>query len=1599
MTAWRSVTLFMLLLFGVSAIMPSTALAQGYLSATGSPVFATTLPTDQGIVNVNNGEIHLEIPLATYAQRGDLRLNEKLVYDSRIWKAAQNASTTSWQPTNVPFSSGGWSFSSGAGPGIITYTTTTGTDPHPQNCQAGASRNYTQNSQWNWTDPSGTVHPFPVVSTVEYGFSQFCSNAAAGGGNPTSFGVASDGSGYSLSVTNYGQAIVTSEHGISYDTSSLLGKVTDRNGNYWANDQYQNGNLIGTNGVKPVTATTSGNSTTYAVLGVNGVQQNYVVNYETVYFNTTFGQSGVQDVPGSFTAIQSIVLPDKSSYQFTYDSGTTAGHYGEMTSMTLPTGGIITYGWYNFTDSFGNANRWLTGLGRDGGTTYFTPQAMTTCGSSGGCQQQVSVQKPDGNMTLYTFSLDAAGVIAGSSWVTQIASYNGSIANGGLLQTTNTSYGYNTGNVSSFVNGQSVVSGTYQVPHQVTKTITLNDVNLSSQTITTLDSTGALPTDVKVWDFGAPTSGLSTTDTVSTYGAWNFPTNITVGDGAGNYISQLTYGYDEFAVAGPPSSVKNWSAPSTSTRGNQTSQHQWISTSGTTLDTTMNYDSTGFMLTQTTPNGTVSFAPDPSDTFIAKTTQPTPNSGALIVDQATYDSSTGLVTSTTDENGNQTVYTNFDVFNRPKEVDYPDQGRTTFSPTTPRQSGIQQAMDIRANDTEFLADVYGRANRKDVGNGQSMDPYFETDTCYDTNGRVSFQSLPYADGGFGNPPECANGTSIGGDAFTYDGLDRIKQVQHGDGFVQQFIYKGRAVESIDENGVTKITQTDVFGRTTAVCEVSSNGNMPASGAPANCGLDYPGSGFLTTYAYKDASHTTTVTQGAQTRVFTTDSLGRAVSTQEPESGLTTYGYVYNSTGLLVTRVRPRANQASGAKTTTNKQYDSLGRILKVTYSDGSPERVYVYDQSSGAAAANTVGRLAQAATLFPAGTAATSFTYDPMGRTTQTNTCLPGQCGTSAIPIGYVYDHVGNLTAEGGPGIGTISYSYDLTGSLATESLTPPNQSTMPVVSNVQLGPSGPSSYQLGNGLYQVFQYDVDGRQNRGWTCQGSSKPQCADGTDLYGYGLDMKGGQLTNSSDSIMNNYDNYQYDEFNRLKSLNGGTNGLSLSWVYDRYGNRWQQNGSGMGSAPQPQYSFNPSNNRNTAYLYDDAGDVNNDVANGYSYDADGNAVTNGPTRYNYDALGNRFEKLPASGDPTWYVYDAFGRQLEVVNGRTNALLETRLTLAGSPLALLTAGGSLSFEHTDWLGTVRAVSNASGNFSSTFLSLPFGDNFTANGADVDTGHFADLERDASTGTDHADARNYGEAEGRWMSPDPYSGSYDSSDPQTMNRYSYALNNPLALLDPSGLEDCAEPSVVKRSTAFDDCGIYDPSAGGGTTVNGGDPPPLPDPCYEFNDCVPGGPGGGSPPPGGGGGSPSPGPTPAPKNPTPTRKQSTATCNAQRVADAIPNATLTGNNTFQGGHEEYGIQINGAGLAGSGFSFYSSPFGNGNGYRTPFGTAHINGQPGNIAIPYAFGETFAGQAHFDVGNASSGFVGFAEHSFVDVLLGTLLGWIPGLHNFLDPGC
>jgi RHS repeat-associated protein len=94
-----------------------------------------------------------------------------------------------------------------------------------------------------------------------------------------------------------------------------------------------------------------------------------------------------------------------------------------------------------------------------------------------------------------------------------------------------------------------------------------------------------------------------------------------------------------------------------------------------------------------------------------------------------------------------------------------------------------------------------------------------------------------------------------------------------------------------------------------------------------------------------------------------------------------------------------------------------------------------------------------------------------------------------------------------------------------------------------------------------------------------------------------------------------------------------------------------------------------------------------------------------------------------------------------------------------------------------------------------LPFGEELFAGigGRTVAQGYAADgvrqqftsKERDVETGLDYFLARYFASTQGRFTSTDPLQASARTGTPQSWNRYSYVLNNPLRLIDPTGLAD----------------------------------------------------------------------------------------------------------------------------------------------------------------------------------------------------------------------
>jgi hypothetical protein len=162
--------------------------------------------------------------------------------------------------------------------------------------------------------------------------------------------------------------------------------------------------------------------------------------------NTNFGESGVSEYSGSITVVQSIVLPNGTSYTFKYDcdssTGNSAcgspagqsGYFGLLTSVTLPTGGTTNYGYTTFTDSYSGKLRWFSSRQTAGWMWSYSPQVISTCSSTQvGCQQKVTVTKPSRDYTVYIFTLN------NGAWPVQIQSYDSSSS---LLSTVTNTYDF-----------------------------------------------------------------------------------------------------------------------------------------------------------------------------------------------------------------------------------------------------------------------------------------------------------------------------------------------------------------------------------------------------------------------------------------------------------------------------------------------------------------------------------------------------------------------------------------------------------------------------------------------------------------------------------------------------------------------------------------------------------------------------------------------------------------------------------------------------------------------------------------------------------------------------------------------------------------------------------------------------------------------------------------------------------------------------------------------------------------------------------------------------------------------------------------------------
>jgi RHS repeat-associated protein len=182
------------------------------------------------------------------------------------------------------------------------------------------------------------------------------------------------------------------------------------------------------------------------------------------------------------------------------------------------------------------------------------------------------------------------------------------------------------------------------------------------------------------------------------------------------------------------------------------------------------------------------------------------------------------------------------------------------------------------------------------------------------------------------------------------------------------------------------------------------------------------------------------------------------------------------------------------------------------------------------------------------------------------------------------------------------------------------------------------------------------------------------------------------------------------------------------------------------------------------------------------------------YNYANRLTGVEKNSAAlGE---YVYDGEGRRIQVTESSTittyiyaglDVIYEenanSTATYIYGPTGRLAKRTTVSSEtdifyyHTDHLGSTRLVTDGSRNIVTTATYHPFGDIHSMEGSEDYL--FTGKKKD-ETGLHYFGARYFDPEIGRFITRDSLVGR--KTTPQTLNRYTYCLNNPLKFIDPDG-------------------------------------------------------------------------------------------------------------------------------------------------------------------------------------------------------------------------
>jgi len=226
------------------------------------------------------------------------------------------------------------------------------------------------------------------------------------------------------------------------------------------------------------------------------------------------------------------------------------------------------------------------------------------------------------------------------------------------------------------------------------------------------------------------------------------------------------------------------------------------------------------------------------------------------------------------------------------------------------------------------------------------------------------------------------------------------------------------------------------------------------------------------------------------------------------------------------------------------------------------------------------------------------------------------------------------------------------------------------------------------------------------------------------------------------------------------------------------------STLNAVPGGSFSYD-ANDRLATDSYDANGNTKSSAGIANTYDFENRMTAHGAVNIVYDGDGNRVSET-AAGVTTTYLVDTLNPTHlpqvldEIVNGAVTRTYAYGLQRIGENQQI-SGTWTPSFYGYDGHGNVRFLANAAASVTDSYDYDAFGMPIRTSTATANNYLYSGEWYDNSVGLYDLRARYYNQATGRFWVRDPAEGA--SCTPLTFNPYTYAVDDPTDLSDPTGL------------------------------------------------------------------------------------------------------------------------------------------------------------------------------------------------------------------------